>query len=510
MAQKDMNAPGGPDSMDISHPEQLEEMYDPCDSVEPLEPPRPPHDPTDPLQNTYELVKCRFENSNFKVRHPLTFITIPPDTQERIDQYDEQKFRQLWRDVKYYASVTDERTGKSNWVKSKFIDKWLDDENKRYVERLVVDPERKMEGNVYNMWTGFRAETLPPVDPDLVPELVKPYVQHIHDVWTNGVQAHTDWVIAWLSHMFQRPGTKTGVAVSLFGAEGCGKNCILDCHRFMVMGEHCTYQTSNPDMDVFGTFAKGQVNTILCVVDEANKSLKQSHDRLKDAITNKTINYQAKQKNTIVLNSYTNFVFTSNYENVMEISQNDRRMVLFKCSNVHTNNIAGYFAPFTEYLARDDVVRAIYQYHMAVDITEYAKNMQACRPITDYYREMQRACMPIVPRYLSAICNSEIPNKELLSSVMYEQCRKFTELSGLRWPGMSNIEFSKKLKEIIGDPVHKNKGNFYRIDIQDIVRRLKFVNAYDQDAYWIEPSRPSDLPDCQPPYAMVAYNAQPI
>ncbi len=50
----------------------------------------------------------------------------------------------------------------------------------------------------YNMWRGYDAEKLPPVDDESVDALVAPMVKHILDVVASGNEEHNDWIRKWL------------------------------------------------------------------------------------------------------------------------------------------------------------------------------------------------------------------------------------------------------------------------------------------------------------------------
>ena len=364
-------------------------------------------------------------------------------------------------------------------VKARFVDKWLDDPNKRSVEKLVIDPENKAQDNVYNMWPGFLAARLPPVDPERIPELTQPIVRHIYDVYANKNQTHANWLMAHSAHMFQHPGTKTNVAVSLYGDEGCGKGIILEFYRNDLMGPDCTYQTSNIEEDVLGKFAKALVGTVLVQIDE-NRSTHKNADRLKDIITNATVNYQAKNKDTIVLPSLANLFFTSNNANTIAVSQTDRRYALFQCSNIYRGN-QEYFKDLSDHLRIPEVASACYTMFMEADITGFG-SLQATRPKTEYYLEMQRANMPIVHRYLSALVNSRPPTI-MYSKEMFEQCIKMAEAGRYSFH-MNASTFGKRVQDVLGEKaaVHSKKGNQYHIDSEDIKRRLIMINGYDLDA----------------------------
>ncbi len=131
--------------------------------------------------------------------------------------------------------------------KQLFITKWIRDENMRQCEGVVTDPTSPpgLDKN-FNMWLGYNAAKLSPVNEDIVDELIQPIVQHLHDVITCGNQQHTEWLLDYMASMIQRPQYPTRVAISLYGLQGVGKGIVFDWFRTSVMGEHCSFQTARP------------------------------------------------------------------------------------------------------------------------------------------------------------------------------------------------------------------------------------------------------------------------
>ena len=68
-----------------------------------------------------------------------------------------------------YLKFWIEQDGKN--VPQNFIDRWL--QPRRCVQGIVVDPTGKSD-DFYNLWTGFLAESLPPVPEDQEDELIAP------------------------------------------------------------------------------------------------------------------------------------------------------------------------------------------------------------------------------------------------------------------------------------------------------------------------------------------------
>jgi hypothetical protein len=370
-----------------------------------------PIDPDNPALNTYEMVKARFELNNFKVKNPFIYARIEKGYDPCLHSHVD--FRNFYCDLTYWGI-----NKKGDMEKMSFMSAWFDDPKKRVVDRIVMDPTNKSE-SVYNMWRGFAAEHLPPVDASRVAELIKPLIRHFDDVITRGVEEHTGWIDDYLANIIQRPGSKSHVALSLYGAQGCGKGIIFEFFRMIVLGEHCSSQTSRPENDLFGRFANGAVGCVCLQVDEV-KSLHDHSDQLKDLITNPTLNLEKKGKDTIVVDNLVNLILTSNNANALTVSPDDRRFALFHCSSIHKGD-AAYFSELGAHLKRPEVARAFYQHLLTRDLSAYPNSFQHSRPITEYYKEAQHNSIPVISRFFSALVNSSYTELEIAGRVMYQQ-----------------------------------------------------------------------------------------
>ena len=360
-----------------------------------------------------------------------------------------------------------------------FISAWFDDIDKRVVDRIVMDPTNKIK-SVYNMWRGFAAEKLPPVETECIDELIKPMIRHINDVITGGVKEHTDWILDYLANIIQRPANKTQVAISLYGLQRCGKGIIFEFFRHKVLGKHCSYQTPKPERDLFGRFANGPMGCVCLQVDEV-KSLHDHADQLKDFITNPTINIEKKGKDTFVIDNLVNLILTSNNANALTVSSDDGRFALFHCSSVHKGN-AAYFKKLGDHLERPEVARAFYQHLLTRDLSPYPNSFQHSRPITEYYKDAQHNSIPIISRYFSALVNASYPVTQLNGREMYKQYVQFHQDGNYRIL-MTESAFGRDIKKITGVAKKRsNTGIVYTLLHEDIKQYLESVNEYDADA----------------------------
>lgn len=426
-----------------------------------------------PCDNTYDVVKKRFEETCFKVLCPSEYAIILPGKYEP-ERMGAVLLKQHFSNLYYFGMDK-----KMMWEKRLFIDTWIADEDRRQVTEIVVDPVCKRT-DVYNMWRPFAAALLPPVSDAEVEKFVEPILKHISDVIVVGNVAHLNWVVDFLANMVQRPERKAQVAISLYGVEGCGKGIVFEFFRRCILGDFCSYQTSDPDTDLFGRFANGSLHRVCIQVDEV-KSLHEHGCRLKDFITNNTINYECKGKNKIVVSNLANLILTSNNENALAVSPEDRRFSLFRCSAIHKTN-KGYFIQLAAHLAKQEVASAFFQYLLSRDLSHYVGDFQASRPITEYYKETQLANITPIMRFLSGVVNDGGEPIEIAARRMYEAYQNFHTSGNYKFI-MSEASFGREVKRIAGITTKRiTAGIMYQLDKKQIKSFLQDSNRYDPDA----------------------------
>ena len=371
-------------------------------------------------------------------------------------------------------------------VKKPFIDAWLADHAKRQVLHMVVDPENKSPG-CYNLWIPYAATTLKPVSHEEVQALVAPIVKHISDVITGGNDAHTDWILDYLANIVQRPHLKTQVAIILYGSQGCGKDIVFEWFRKKVLGLKCTFQTADPENDIFGRFGVGLVNKVLVLIDEA-KALQTFNEKLKNIITSEDIRLEKKCKDILVLKNISNLIFTTNNINPVKIDPDDRRLVTFKCKSVRAGDKA-YFNGLGMHMYKDATARAFFQFLLLRDLSNYPFDFQGDRPLTEHYMDSKTLSLPIVPRFLSGLVNSGFANAGLTNPAplknLFASCTGMCAKGRYNF-GMSDKTFSSQLKNYSESGVKKGRnehGTTYTFQLEELKAELIFKNHYDPDIF---------------------------
>jgi hypothetical protein len=219
-----------------------------------------------------------------------------------------------------------------------FAPAWISDPNARTIDSIVFDPARPAGGAfweaeeeeaaaaaprpplrqrrrlIWNNWPGLCAARLPAAPPPLPPPLLPlwaPIRRHILEVLFSGVEADAEWFLDYLGAIVQRPWVKTGVVVLFTGAQGAGKNTVLDFFRERILGEAITAQIQKPQQGLLDRFGALHLHRILVQIDEADR-LGPMEAGLKHLVTADTVSVQQKFKDRVLVKNYLNFIMTTN------------------------------------------------------------------------------------------------------------------------------------------------------------------------------------------------------
>ena len=442
----------------------------------------PPIDVKNPALNSFEQVRERFERYCAKIHTPPQFVVIRPTGKYTF--FNSQPSLVHYFSNLFYFHPSENEDASEPFEKKLFITRWLKEEDMRQCEEVVCDPTTAPGlGENFNIWQDYVAKALPPnstLTQEEILELIRPVIRHLHEVVTSGKLEHTEWLLDYLASILQRPEKPTHVAISLYGLQGVGKGIIFEWFRVHVLGHHCTFQTSKPERDLMGTFANGMVGKVLVQVDEV-KSLHDFSDKLKDLITNPTVNYEKKGKDSIVLTNLANFIFTSNNANALTVSTDDRRFVLFNCSDKFKGNMP-YFLDLGEHLRRPEVIRAFYDFLMSRDLSKYPNSFENNRPITEYYRDVQLNSIPVVSRFFSALVNSNYPEQQITARDIYKQYVEFHTSGNYKYL-LTETSFGREIKKLAGITKKRiSGGNVYTLCHSEIKDSLEKAKEYDPDA----------------------------
>ena len=161
-------------------------------------------------------------------------------------------------------------------------------------------------------------------------EEAKLFTNHIEQIWCQGDEVLSNYVLDWLAHLLQFPEIKMGVALLVRGDHGAGKGIITALMREIIGRAHFSnfVNLSQLTGQYNGEFLE---RCILTIVDEV-QSHKEDMSKVKSFITEKTHTVEQKYIAPYEIDSLANFIFLSNSDHMMKIEAGERRFLALEVS----------------------------------------------------------------------------------------------------------------------------------------------------------------------------------
>lgn len=328
----------------------------------------------------------------------------------------------------------------------------------------------KCEEETYNLFDGFEGD----VEPTQQTNIDK-ILDHIMNLSGRDEECF-EYFLNWMADIVQDAGHLKGVAIVLKSDQGAGKNIFLDFFGKKVLGTKY-YTTTAKAEDLFGRFATGIKNKLLINLDETSgaDTFKYS-ENIKNLLTAENISYEQKGIDTITINNFARWIFSTNNNTPVKIDQTDRRWVVFECNNDICQN-SNYFTELATCFNDENSAPAFYKFLKERDLSNF--NIRDDRPITDIYKDIRSATIPVeyyLLDYIVSISNGKdvvkYTNKEL-----YKHYCNFCDQNGfnnrinISHLGRKMTALSKKNEGISAYRSSTERG--YSFDIKIILDVLK-------------------------------------
>ena len=335
---------------------------------------------------TYDDLKEEFERSHFKIVRPVSYALA--DSSGELYIMCRDKLKALYEN-KYFVDKDGEVVP--------FIGRWLGDPQMRTYSRVdFLPPPHACPNDVYNLFTGLRAEGLPPVTNDEVADGLALILDHVRRLGGGGDREY-DYIMKWLAHRVQLSGDIPRVAPLFQSDQGSGKSLFFQYFGTKVLGDKYYFTTENI-AHLIGKFANGLLNKLLVVLEEANgKDCFSNSESMKNMITEPVFNYEQKGVDTVKVRKCAGFVLPTNNLVVVKLEPSDRRYVIFSVLNDRCNDQT-YFKPLLQAMGDDRVTRAFYDHLMSIDLSTF--DIVNERPLNTLYRSVQEVSTPAEARFL--------------------------------------------------------------------------------------------------------------
>jgi len=330
----------------------------------------------DRKQDEYQVWKAEFEKTICQIINPNAFM--------RKGKYGDH----LITRTELFDIYAEHTTALRDWTS--------DPERLKY-EKMDFLPGLECPSDVLNTFKGFPTpkETGGTIEPFL--DLLQILGNHRPDV--------IDYITQWTAHMFQKPGEMPRVGLVFKGEQGIGKNSYTELLK-RLLGNDLYFETSDPMNDLFGRFSTFKENKICLVLNESDpKQTFPNNQKIKDLITNTSMNIESKGIKAYSIKSFMRLIFLSNNDVPVKIERGDRRLVVAHVSDERKGD-SEYWKAYYEWLEKPENIRAVFDHLMKVKIT---RSLEHERSFTDEYFDIQESCLPVEIKWLVKLIIEEFP-----------------------------------------------------------------------------------------------------
>lgn len=363
--------------------------------------------PLNARKSPYDVVKREFERMVvFNQRLGKYIVTQSDGSLEFFghlamkNAYDHIRFRGV-----------DPKTGQP--CTNSFMPVWMVDPAKRIIQNVdFLPPPLEVHEGTFNTYRGMRIKALRPTPIRDTPRYhndplfrarcdrsIEMMLLHLFLLAGKEKKA-ADYLLAIIADVYQNPGVKRPRAPVFRSAPGCGK-ARLHKLQLAIAGETLVLFVNNLKQ-LTGQFNGSSLESKLFIFcDEVSFDLHaKEENQLKSLISDDTVHVERKGVDAYSISNFARFFFFSNDDIPVKIADgSDRRYFAMECSDEKRNDPA-FFKEIEEIYGDLDMVRHIYDYFMAVDLSGIDFYSPQAIPITRARREIIAASMPRTKRWL--------------------------------------------------------------------------------------------------------------
>lgn len=378
---------------------------------------------------TYDDYKHVFEKNHCKIVNKAFFI------KEDDGKVIYMKKTDLLTAYEHLSFIVNTKKGEVNVG---FISEWLKDGKCRKYEDIgMYPPPLQCPRNVYNLWTPFRAQTLPAVDLELLSDEDREYVvtgaQMILDhikVLCNHEKPVYDYVTEWIGQALAFPAIKTTMP-TFISEEGAGKGTLMLAFK-KLFGTSKIFTSANPSRDVWGNFNSLMATCFIVCLDELNpRSMDEAEGIIKNLLTEDEFTINPKGHTPYEIRSFHRFIATTN-SLIAKSKKDDRRNAYIRCSDELKGN-SSYFTKINEVINDDRVIYILYEY--LINIPNLASFHKKPIPLTEYQATVQEATRDPLDIYLENLTYKYYKQDEVVlkSTELYNMFLDWRDSNGIKY-----------------------------------------------------------------------------
>lgn len=339
----------------------------------------------------------------------------------------------------FYSNRRVPNPRRDNLKSVSIADNWLESKQRRQYDGIIFDPEKEIDG-YYNLFRGFAVE---PKKGDW--SLFK---KHIRKVIAGGNEDAFRYIIAWMSHLVQKPGrNRPGTAIVLRGKQGTGKGCFVS-EFGKIFGNH--FLQINNQNQLTGRFNNHLKDALLVFCDEGIwAGDKYAEGVLKGMITEEQIMIEPKGKDAFPVKNNIRLIVASNNNWVVPAGLEDRRFFVLDVSDKYMQN-REYFKSLFEQMGnggREAMLYHLMNYDLTgIDLGNYPRTGALMDQIISSMRPVQKFWYELLKEGTLSSLDSEW--KGIIPSVdLYNDYIKFAEALGEK-NRPSKSQFGKELNKM--------------------------------------------------------------
>ena len=442
----------------------------------------------------YEELKKVFEENVFKIEAPAGYYINKYDRHTDLDSlsglFNARYVEDLYRNLYYGEKELIKKTNTYEIKKTKFIKKWLDDETIKKYRTLVYKPKEKVEEDVFNIFSGFKAETMLRNGLTFEDLYKSRMFNHYKYIICNGDEKTFTYFMMYLSRLVKNPMKLTRVCIVLKGEQGSGKDFAWDYMGNNILGRRYYINTDKQEVMV-GKFNGLISGKILAIFAESNNEINGNSnlvESIKNQLTNPVQVLEKKTKDPITFYNTCNIGATTNRDNSMNIDIGDRRFMIIDVNNKYSENSLLkkpclrpdadlYFNELDKENKSGKYDRVFYDYLMSLDSDNF--DFQNERIISKSYKDNLKLNLSIVNQFLiNKLENNELLNK-YQAKPLYELFKEWCNDNNIN-KIMTINKFGVELSNISGITKKKISNIFYEIDLNALKEHYKACNVYSE------------------------------
>jgi hypothetical protein len=420
--------------------------------------------PLDP--KSFEFMAQEFEKTHCKIISQGLYIS---KENNNILYFNEKKLRESYK----HMSFINKKGEKEN-----FISSWIsNNDNIRCFDDMDIFPDPlKCPSNIFNLWIPFKCDCTESYTPNT--DALNEILNLIKILCGNEKKVY-EYFIKWIGQMIQYPDIKT-ICPTLISKMGAGKGTLIHLLKLM-LGSNKILETTNPSRDVWGNFNSSMADSFLVNLNElSKKDTLEAEGQIKGLITDPILTINKKGIDQIQIKSYHRFIITTNKEDPIATSKDDRRNLIIRSSDELCGNKA-FFKHIYDLLDDEIVVRTCFDYFKSIpDLDKFGLIPIPC---TVYQNELKKLDLTPPEQFLIHLCEVNKQNVEFTAKDIFQMFQDFLIESNIVYE-ITSLKFGVKLANLNISGLSKsrnNKGNIYKLDIQQLQKHFNINEDVFED-----------------------------